>query len=546
MPRTPRASAPAPRGGVGPPARREVEEFFDGLFALAAEGRLTIAALREIAVRLRDFLGCRAVEILWDERRRRFHAKARETAVSCWRDRNDGPLGGCLERLETLSPRVRRALAAGLASPRGPLPRVVSAPARPGSATALVLTAGDAPAGIAVLSFSGSPSERLLSPARLERLARLLGMALVHNLSRFELRERIKELSCMYRIAGLAVEHAGDEEGFLQHTVALLPEAYQYPEIASARIVLGERVFRTGSFPEGPWIQGAPIPVGGAACGRVEVAYREARPEIDEGPFLLEERRLIESVAREIGLFLERRRAEREQAQLKEQLFHAERLATVGTLAAGVAHELNEPLTGILGFAELLEGSARLEGEAAGDLRRIRNAALHAREIVRKLLLFSRQVSPRPGRVDVNGLVREVVDFLKHRARTSPVAIDVRLDPALPSIPADEAQIRQILINLCLNAIQAMPAGGRLTLATRFLRGMVRLTVRDTGPGIPEEIRDKIFLPFFTTKPVGQGTGLGLAVVHGIVSAHRGEIRVIRRAGGAEFQVTLPASSGSA
>lgn len=546
MPRTPRASAPASPRGADPPAGRDVEAFFDGLFALAAEGRLTIAALREIAVRLRDFLGCLAVEILWEERGRRFHAKARERENSCWRDRNEGPFGACLDRLETLSPRARRALAAGLASRQGTLPRVVSAPARPGRATALVLTAGRTPSGIAVFSFSGRASEKLLSPARLERLARLLGMALIHNLSRFELRERIKELTCMYRIAGLAVEHAGDEERFLQHTVALLPEAYQYPDIASARIVLGERVFRTGSFPEGPWIQSAPIPVGGAARGRVEVAYREARPEIDEGPFLLEERRLIESVAREIGLFLERRRAEREQAQLKEQLFHAERLATVGTLAAGVAHELNEPLTGILGFAELLEGSARLEGEAAGDLRRIRHAALHAREIVRKLLLFSRQVSPRPGRVDVNGLVREVVDFLKHRGRSSPVAIDLRLDPALPLIAADEAQIRQILINLCLNAIQAMAGGGRLTLATRALRGKVRLTVRDTGPGIPEEIRDKIFLPFFTTKPVCQGTGLGLAVVHGIVSAHRGDIRTVRRARGAEFRVTLPAPLGNA
>lgn len=554
MTRDPRAPFRASPRGPGLSERRDVEALFDDLIALAAEGRLTLAALKEIAARLRVFFHCLTVEILWREKGRCFHACAREANTSCWREKKDITLPASLEALETVSPAVRRALEAGIASRSRRLPRVISVPSGPPPAasgisacrpraTGLVLSAGSAVAGIAVLCFAGSPAERTLSPGRLERLAGLLGIALVHNLSRFDLRERIKELSCMYRLAGLAVEHADSEERFLQETVALLPEAYQYPEIACARIVLGERIYQSGPFRKSPWTQGASITSGDRECGRVEVAYRVARPEIDEGPFLFEERRLIESVAREIGLFLERRRAEREQMQLREQLFHAERLATVGTLAAGVAHELNEPLTGILGFAELLQESARLEGEAALDLRRITTAALHAREIVRKLLLFARQISPRPRRVDLNGLVREVVDFLEHRVRRSPVAIELRLDPGLPAIPADESQLRQVLINLCLNALQAMPAGGRLTLATRSLRGKVRLTVRDSGPGIPEEIRDKIFLPFFTTKPIGQGTGLGLAVAHGIVSAHRGEIRHIPRPKGAEFRVTLPSSA---
>ncbi len=551
MTRTPRAPDRAP----GLSQRRGIEVLFDDLIALAAEGRLTIAALREIAARLRNFFACLAVEILWREKGRCFHACAHQADTSCWREKKDVSFPGTLEALETVAPEVRRGLEAGLASRRRRrIPRVISVPSGPPAAasggrrrapraTGLVLSAGRDVAGIAVLSFAGSPVERTLAPGRLERLARLLGIALVHNLSRFDLRERIKELSCMYRLAGLAVEHAASEERFLQQTVALLPEAYQYPEIACARIVLGERVFQTGPFHEGFWIQQAPIRAGDQTCGRLEVAYREARPELDEGPFLLEERRLIESAAREIGLFLERRRAEREQSQLREQLFRAERLATIGTLAAGVAHELNEPLTGILGFAELLQESPGWNDEAAGDLRRITTAALHAREIVRKLLLFARQVSPRPGRVDLNGLVREVVEFLEYRVRQSSVAIRLRLDPTLPAIPADEAQLRQVLINLCLNAIQAMSGGGQLMLATRALGAQVRLTVRDTGPGIPEAIRDKIFLPFFTTKPVGQGTGLGLAVVHGIVNAHRGEIRLVSRPHGAEFRVTLPVSA---
>jgi signal transduction histidine kinase len=216
-------------------------------------------------------------------------------------------------------------------------------------------------------------------------------------------------------------------------------------------------------------------------------------------------------------------------------------LATIGKLAAGVAHELNEPLTGILGFAELLKELPGMPPQAASDLGRIESAALHAREVVRKLLLFARQITPRQGNVCVNRLVQEVVAFFQARLTEQSIKVQTRLGGSLPDLLADESQIRQIIMNLCINAIHAMGKGGLLTIATQARGEEIVLSVRDTGPGVPEEIRDKIFLPFFTTKDVDVGTGLGLSVVHGIVKSHRGRIKVVSDAGkGAEFKVYLP------
>jgi len=283
------------------------------------------------------------------------------------------------------------------------------------------------------------------------------------------------------------------------------------------------------------------IVAGDVKRGMVEVVYLEPRPELDEGPFLAEERRLLDSVAREIALIIERRQAETEQARLQDQLRHADRLATIGKLAAGVAHELNEPLTGILGFAELLKELPGMPPQAASDLGRIESAALHAREVVRKLLLFARQITPRQGKVCVNRLVQEVVAFFQARLTEQSIKVQTQLGGSLPDLLADESQIRQIIMNLCINAIHAMEKGGLLTIATQARGEEIVLSVRDTGPGVPEDIRDKIFLPFFTTKDVDVGTGLGLSVVHGIVKSHRGRIKVVSEAGkGAEFKVYLP------
>ena len=376
-----------------------------------------------------------------------------------------------------------------------------------------------------------------------ERVAETLGLAIANRRAQWALRERVKELTCLYgigriaQLAGLSLDEA------LQRVVELLPPAWQFPEIACARIMLDGRAFTTAGFRDGTDRQSADLLVNSKLRGFIEVVYIKEKPEFAEGPFLAEERSLIDTIAREVALIVERRETEAYQSVLQAQLRHADRLATVGQLAAGVAHELNEPLGSILGFAQLIQKDPELPEGAANDVERIVKASLRAREVIHKLLVFSRQKTPVKARVNLNRIVEEALYFLESRCTTAGIALSSTLAPDLPEINADASQLHQVLVNLVVNSIQAMPDGGRLAIETRADREDVSLSVQDTGLGIRDEIKEKIFTPFFTTKDVDQGTGLGLAVVHGIVTSHGGSIRVESTPGkGARFEIRLPAA----
>jgi signal transduction histidine kinase len=352
--------------------------------------------------------------------------------------------------------------------------------------------------------------------------------------------ERVKELTCLYSIARLAVEPGLSLDETMQRIVELLPSGWHYPEITSARITIEGRSFTTPEFRLTPFCQRADIVVGGETYGEVVVVYREPRPAADEGPFLREERNLLDAVAGEIGLIVERRRAERERSNLTDQLQHADRLATIGQLAAGVAHELNEPLAAILGLAQLSRKAADLPEPVARDLEKIVKATLHAREVIRNLLLFARHMPPEKTTVRLNDLVEEALAFLESRRAHSGIEL-VRTLEEVPDLTADPAQIRQVLVNLLVNAVQAMPRGGRLEVRTGSETDYVFVVIADSGMGMSEDVRQKLYAPFFTTKDVGEGTGLGLAVVSGIVNSHGGTIHVESEIGrGSRFEVRLP------
>jgi signal transduction histidine kinase len=356
------------------------------------------------------------------------------------------------------------------------------------------------------------------------------------------LRERVKELTCLYGIAQV-VERAGEDLGLaLEGIVALLPPAWQYPEITEARIRLDERTWQTPGFGPAPLVQSAEIHAGGAPRGLVEVAYRESRPPADEGPFLREERALIQEVARQVGQLVERQQASGEEERLRQQLWHAERLGMIGQLAAGLAHELNEPLGSILGYAQLAQRSFGLPDQTGRDLGKVVKASLHARDIVRRLLVFARQAPLRREPVVLNDVVQESLFLLESRCRRAGVKIVLRLQPDLPAVLADRSLVEQAFLNLAVNGIQAMPAGGRLTVGSDAAE-QVRLTVEDTGEGMPAEVLRRCFDPFFTTKEVGQGSGMGLAVTHGIVTSLGGTIEAESEPGrGSRFVVRLPAA----
>ncbi len=374
-----------------------------------------------------------------------------------------------------------------------------------------------------------------------EDLAETLSVALVNRRAQAALRERVKELTCLYGIARLVEAPGASRERVLNGIVKLLPPAWQYPEIAVARIVLDGVPYSTQGFRDAGQKQTADIIVNGEARGVVEVVYLKEKPRRDEGPFLKEERNLIDAIAREVALILERDMAEEQKRQLQEQLWHSDRLATVGELAAGVAHELNEPLGSVLGFAQLTMKRGDLPSEAVEDIDKIVAAALHAREVIRKLLVFSRQKSPSKTDVNLNRIVEDSLHFLSARCAAAGIKVPLRLDPDLPMITADPVQLHQALINLIINAIHAMPDGGNLKIETRGGKRNVTLIVEDNGIGMSEKVTSKIFLPFFTTKDVDQGTGLGLSVVHGIVTSHGGTITVDSEEGrGTTFEIVLP------
>ena len=353
--------------------------------------------------------------------------------------------------------------------------------------------------------------------------------------------ERVKELTCLYGMAQITSQPDMALEEIIQGIVELLPPAWQYPEISCARIILDGISYTTQDFHECRQNQMAEIIVGSMPRGVIEVVYLEKRPDLDEGPFLKEERNLINAVARQVALVIERKQAEKDKLKLHNQLLHADRLATIGMLAAGVAHELNEPLGNILGFAQLAKKCPGLPESAGHDIGKIETASLHAREIIQKLLVFARQAQPHKTHVNLNQVVQDGLYFFEARCAKEGIELIRQLSPELPEIIADPGQLNQLLVNLVVNALQSMPGTGKITVQTRFSNNNVYLIVKDTGTGMSKEVLDKIFIPFFTTKDVGHGTGLGLPVVYGIVTAHGGTIDVKSEPGcGTQFEIQLP------
>jgi signal transduction histidine kinase len=375
----------------------------------------------------------------------------------------------------------------------------------------------------------------------LEVFAQNLGVALVHRYAQVAVRERVKELTCLYGLARLVASPEISLGEILRNAAELLPPAWLYPEIASARIIVDQCPYQTSNFSEGIGKLSANIIIGGLSRGTIEVHYSKEKTILDEGPFLREERHLIDTIAREIAVIIERRQGEEDRARLQEQLRHADRLATIGQLAAGVAHELNEPLGSILGFAQLIKKYPELPPGIEKDLQKIIGASLHAREVIKKLMVFARQMPPKKSALNLNQVVEDGIYFLESRCAKAGIELVRKFAPNLPEIIADASQMHQVFVNLVVNSIQAMPDGGRLTIGTAARPDRVMLIIEDTGLGMNDEVQKKIFIPFFTTKDVHEGTGLGLSVVHGIVTAHGGHISVDSKVGhGTRFEVELP------
>ncbi len=303
-----------------------------------------------------------------------------------------------------------------------------------------------------------------------------------------------------------------------------------------------------------------------------QVKNKLQRGEIARSELIIESRRITGTEDRATGLYIdalitpltlheggplkgylvqlqditERKRSEAERKELEQKAHLASRLATVGMMAAGIAHEINNPLTGVVGFTQLLM-QRELPDDVRTEVEIINESAQRVAGIVRGLLTFARQQKPERRQVDINDIIKTNLNLRAYEMETNKIEVEKHLAPDLPSTMADSSQLQQLFLNILINAETEMKLAhgkGRLSIKTGCKKGMIKVTVEDDGPGIPQENLYRIFDPFFTTREVGQGTGLGLSICHTIVTQHSGRIYADSQPGkGTTFVVELPVCS---
>lgn len=361
---------------------------------------------------------------------------------------------------------------------------------------------------------------------------------------RNQLIERNKELTCLYSMAKIVGRNKPLPQ-MLESIAAIIPPAFQYPAITTTIIRLDQHSYGgrdTAIVGPGPTLT-ENLVIQRISRGNIEVIYSPPKNghKTSKTTFLAEERTLLRTIAHNLSLAIEKKEALDIKAEIENQLRHSDRLAKIGQLTAGVAHELNEPLGNILGFAQLSSKVTDLPEQVYSDLDNIIRAALHAREVIKKLMFFSRQTPPRETFVNLNRLIEDGIYLFESRCAKNGIIVTKKLCQDLPAIKADLSQLQQVFTNLVVNALQAMPEEGKLSIETSSDKEHVYLLVQDSGIGMTQETLKQIFLPFFTTKDIKQGTGLGLSVVHGIVKAHGGSIDVESSIGqGTCFRIKFP------
>ncbi len=379
---------------------------------------------------------------------------------------------------------------------------------------------------------------------------------------RHKLNERVKELNGLYSLSKCVEIPNVTLPEIFQSLSELLPSCWQYPEITCGRVIFNDNEFKTDNFKETQWLQSADIKVFGEKQGTIDVYYLRECSVLDEGPFLKEERNLINSLAERLSRVIERKQAEKAKVTLQAQLLQSEKLASVGQLSAGVAHEINNPIGFIssnLGTMKkyLTRVRSYLEGNSGQDPDKQREiteivtdfddaisesleGADRVKKIVAALKGFARADTGKLEAADLNAELESTLNIVWNQIKyTCKVEKDFG---ELPAVSCHKGQINQVMLNLLVNAGQAIGDGpGTIRIRTWADDTLCYISVKDDGCGIAQEHIDKIFDPFFTTKDVGKGTGLGLSVSHEIVKNHGGRMEVQSEVGqGSEFVVSLP------
>ena len=352
------------------------------------------------------------------------------------------------------------------------------------------------------------------------------------------LKERIKELTCLYEVSSIIVNADVEQIRETLNAIAFsLKKGFQYPKQTEIAIKTSMCSIQTESINETLNLV-SDIQVFNKPNGSITASLNDNRSS-----FLKEEKQLLDSVALKIGNLIERIEIQKNETSLKRQMEHADRLGILGEITAGIAHELNTPLANILGFAELLQDDLPHNKRAKEDLDKIIKNTIFSREVVKKLMFFACEMPQEMKEVNIVPSIRNAIALLDASFTKANVKYIVKIEDDSLLLRADPIQLTQIIFNLIINAIYFSPKDGMVTIEAYQSQKHIELKISDQGKGLTEEALDKIFQPFYTTKPTGDGSGLGLSVVHGIVASHNGSITAQNNIDkGATFTVKLPNS----
>jgi two-component system NtrC family sensor kinase len=338
-----------------------------------------------------------------------------------------------------------------------------------------------------------------------------------------KLKERVKELTCLYEVSKTISQSNCIEKNVLQKIILSTKKAWRFADDAVVELRVQDRNFVTSKIIASGIYQISYINIENTSAGFIRVYYPEEK--YTQNSFLEDEQKLLDTIAFEIGNYINKFQKLEKEALLRKSVERADRLSILGEITAGIAHELNTPLGNILGYAELIKDQTN-DPEITSDISTIINSVIYSREIVKKLLFFACEMPHQLQENDIKSIVNFATSFLRQNFQKKEVKSNVIFKKDTIIAKVDSVQITQVLFNLLINAIYASPQNSTVTTTVDSDAKNILITIEDEGHGIPENIKHKIFEPFFTTKPLNDGSGLGLSVVHGIVKNHNGEITI--------------------
>ncbi|SFD53725.1 sensor histidine kinase [Flavobacterium phragmitis] len=341
------------------------------------------------------------------------------------------------------------------------------------------------------------------------------------QLTEENLKERIKELTCLYEISKIISKSNSIHIQTLHEIIVSIKNAWRFNLDATVEIHVIDYHLSTSEHSENSIFQSSIIKIKNEDVGHIKVHYPSIKYSQED--FQEDEQKLLDTIAIEIGNYIEKYQTLERKTALRRMLERMERLTLLGEMTAGIAHELNTPLGNILGFAELIKDH-NTDPDIDSDISIVINSVIYSREIVKKLMFFSCEMPQKLELQEVKPIVLFALSFLKSNFQKKEIKHELIIKDDTIIAKIDSVQITQVLFNLIINAIYASPEKSTIKIIVDNDDYNLYLKIEDQGTGIPAEIKDKIFNPFFSTKPVNYGCGLGLSVVHGIIKNHNGEI----------------------